>query len=103
MTPIEVEVRGITFRQLCAVHANASRRCIKVKWLSTKDFKTPLTSHARNGHSGEPFDRSMACLRQMIQDFQGNGGHFGKNDNDDREGGMTEDTPIWICAFANNQ
>ena len=49
MTPMAVEFRGITFRQLSAVHANASRRCMKEKWLSTNDVSTkglkkPLTS-----------------------------------------------------------
>jgi hypothetical protein len=35
----------------------------------------------------------------MVKDFKEN-----HNDiHDKRGGGMTEDTPIWICAFANNQ
>jgi len=41
----------------------------------------------------------MDCIEQMIKDFKVN---YDAND-DKKGGGMTEDTPIWICAFANNQ
>ena len=48
---------------------------------------------------GEPFVKTVACLERFIKDFKKN-----SNDEDDaRGGGMTIDTPIWICAFANNQ
>ena len=49
----------------------------------------------------------MACLERLVQNF-----HYyfreetdRENDkvNDRRSGGMTEDTPLWICSFANNQ
>jgi hypothetical protein len=36
----------------------------------------------------------MAYIWQMTQDFQVNGGHLGKDEDDNRGGGMTEDTPI---------
>mmetsp|Transcript_18457 Transcript_18457/g.27370 ORF Transcript_18457/g.27370 Transcript_18457/m.27370 type:complete len:117 (+) Transcript_18457:221-571(+) len=41
----------------------------------------------------------MDCIEQMFKDFKANG----DDSYDKRGGGMTEDTPIWICAFANNQ
>lgn len=49
--------------------------------------------------SGEPFCHIISCIEQMIEDFKVN-----RTDTDDdrRGGGMTEDTPMWICAFANN-
>jgi len=48
---------------------------------------------------GETFFHTMDCIEQMFKDFKvnDNGSH------DKKGGGMTEDTPIWICAFANNQ
>ncbi len=48
---------------------------------------------------GESFCHSIDCITQMVRDFQ-----YNFSDKDEkRGGGMTEDTPIWICAFANNQ
>jgi len=48
---------------------------------------------------GETFFHTMDCIEQMFEDFKDNW-----NDGHDKKGGgMTEDTPIWICAFANNQ
>lgn len=39
------------------------------------------------------------CVEQLIRDFGSN-----KNDDDDqRGGGMTADTSIWVCAYGNNQ
>jgi len=138
ITPMPVELRGITLRQLRAIIANIKRRCLKERWVSTNDNKTLLTpekvtlydinkyiiipftmeseasfvetlpstagtqppkffvSHT----SGEPFYHTTACIQQLIEDFKVN--RIDKND-DRRGGGMTEDTPIWICAFANNQ
>ena len=41
----------------------------------------------------------IKCLEQAVRDFARN-----SSDKDDqRGGGMTEDTPVWICAYANNQ
>ena len=37
----------------------------------------------------------------MVKDFNRN--ESSREDHDAKGGGMTEDTPIWICAFANNQ
>ena len=48
---------------------------------------------------GETFYHTMECIEQMVKDFDRNKYH----DDDKKGGGMTEDTPIWICAFANNQ
>jgi len=48
---------------------------------------------------GEPLVRTIQCLEQMIRDFA-------RNDDERynyKGAGMTEDTPLWICAFANNQ
>lgn len=47
---------------------------------------------------GEPFVRTLACLEKFVEDFDWN-----PSDDDARGGGMTIDTPIWICLFANNQ
>jgi len=48
---------------------------------------------------GEPVVDFMSCLKTHMNDFSRNA-----NDNDDhRGGGMTEDTPVWICSYANNQ
>ena len=48
---------------------------------------------------GEAVLHFIRCLEQFIKDF-------GKNETDEDErkgGGMTPDTPIWICAHGNNQ
>jgi len=48
---------------------------------------------------GGPVYDFINCVEQLIRDFGRN-----KNDDDDRRGGgMTADTPIWVCAYANNQ
>merc|ERR1740124_1539407 len=48
---------------------------------------------------GEPVYDFINCVEQLIRDFGSN-----KNDDDDRRGGgMTADTPIWVCAYGNNQ
>jgi hypothetical protein len=44
----------------------------------------------------EKFENTMACVKTMIHDFSSNE----SNIDDDRGGGMTIDTPIWIDAFA---
>mmetsp|Transcript_4057 Transcript_4057/g.5883 ORF Transcript_4057/g.5883 Transcript_4057/m.5883 type:complete len:641 (-) Transcript_4057:88-2010(-) len=48
---------------------------------------------------GEQFQDTLACIRTMQFDFARND----RSSFDERGGGMTLDTPIWICAFANNQ
>jgi len=40
----------------------------------------------------------VQCIEQFVRDFGTN--HY--DDEDKRGGGMTDDTPIWIWAFANN-
>jgi len=48
---------------------------------------------------GESVFEFVACIEQFVYDFRAN-----YNDDDDRRGGgMTEDTPFWICVYANNQ
>jgi len=48
---------------------------------------------------GEPVCDFINCVEQFVRDFAIN-----RNDDDDRRGGgMTADTPIWICAYGNNQ
>jgi len=41
----------------------------------------------------------ICCIEQFVRDF---GANY-DNDTDRRGGGMTADTPIWICAYGNNQ
>jgi len=55
---------------------------------------------------GETVSDFLNCLEQGIVDFRLNlnGRHYSKDYNQEsRGGGMTEDTPVWICAYANNQ
>jgi len=48
---------------------------------------------------GEPLIHFVSCIEQLVRDNGRN-----KSEKDDRRGGgITEDTPIWICAYANNQ
>eukprot|EP00554_Chaetoceros_debilis_P007183 CAMPEP_0194075886 /NCGR_PEP_ID=MMETSP0149-20130528/2787_1 /TAXON_ID=122233 /ORGANISM="Chaetoceros debilis, Strain MM31A-1" /LENGTH=759 /DNA_ID=CAMNT_0038756483 /DNA_START=415 /DNA_END=2694 /DNA_ORIENTATION=+ len=48
---------------------------------------------------GEPIKDFVVCLEQHRRDFAMN-----VNEEQERKGGgMTEDTPIWVCAYANNQ
>ncbi|CAB9510658.1 Leucine-rich repeat protein [Seminavis robusta] len=120
--------RGITLRQLRAVKANADRRCLEEEWKDRNgnplipDTVTmydicryvilPFTVHTRRSFVeslpstagtqpplyfvshwwGEPTKDFMACVERLLQDKWMS-----------REIGMTEDTPIWICAYANNQ
>ncbi len=134
-TPLSVEMRGITLRQLWAIKANVVERCKKEGWVShegkaltletvtlydintyivkpfTKESQAsfvetlPSTCGTQPPHWfashwwGEPFVHTLACLERLVLDFSIN-----MNDSDnDRGGGMTIDTPIWICIFANNQ
>jgi len=135
ITPMPVELRGITLRQLRAIIANVERRCKKEEWkdwngnLLTPETVTlhdinkyiikPYTKESESSfvetlpstageqpprffvsHTwGETFFHTMDCIEQMVKDFKNNV----KANDDKRGGGMTEDTPIWICAFANNQ
>ncbi len=134
-TPMPVELRGITLRQLRGINANVIARCEKEGWVDhkgepltpetvtlydinkyvvlpfTKDTQAsfvetlPSTSGSQPPRFflshwwGEPFVRTLACLEQFVRDFR-----YNFDDSDDaRGGGMTIDTPIWICIFANNQ
>ena len=48
---------------------------------------------------GESVSDFISCVKQFIEDFSAN-----ECDEDERRGGgMTADTPIWICAYGNNQ
>ena len=48
---------------------------------------------------GESVADFIKCLEQAVRDFARN-----HTDEDDRRGGgMTADTPVWICAYGNNQ
>merc|ERR1740124_1764282 len=48
---------------------------------------------------GEAVMDFIECLEQAVRDFYRN-----IDDSDDaRGGGMTADTPVWVCAYANNQ
>lgn len=48
---------------------------------------------------GEQFAHTLACIETLYEDFADN---F-QDDSFNRGGGMTLDSTIWICAFANNQ
>jgi len=48
---------------------------------------------------GESVSGFIQCLKQFIKDFDRN-----YDDKDERRGGgMTANTPIWVCAYGNNQ
>ncbi len=48
---------------------------------------------------GQPFNQMINCIEQMVHDCRTNC----DEDHDAQGGGMTEDTPMWISAFAMNQ
>merc|ERR1740124_958110 len=48
---------------------------------------------------GNTFTDFIQCVEQAVRDFSWNG----CDEDDRRGGGMTHDTPIWVCAFANNE
>lgn len=48
---------------------------------------------------GEPVVKFIACIEQLVEDFSSNN----CEDHESRGGGMTDDTPIWVCAYANDQ
>jgi len=135
ITPVPVELRGITLRQLRAIKANVERRCEKEGWTDQegnlltpekvtlydvdKYITIPYTEESKSSFVetlpstagtqrprffvshfwGEKYFHTMDCIEQMSEDFKMN-----KEDDDDKKGGgMTEDTPIWIDVFANNQ
>jgi len=50
---------------------------------------------------GQPVTDFIRCIEQFVSDFSENDDEHDKDDR--RGGGMTSDTPLWICAFANNQ
>lgn len=63
---------------------------------STAGTQLPFVNH----FGGNPIADTIACLEQMVNDFDNNY----KNSRDDtRGGGMTQDTPIWIFSFGSNQ
>jgi len=47
----------------------------------------------------ESFSHTMDCLMTHVKDFECNL----NNSHEARGGGMILDTPVWICAYANNQ
>jgi len=130
-----VEHRGITARQLEAIHKNATRRCEEEEWkdrdgnkVDPKDVNLyiineyiikPFTEFSQKSLVetlpstggtqplwmfvshwwGEVFHHFLACIKTAILDFSWNS----RDSHEARGGGMTMDTPIWICAFANNQ
>jgi len=63
---------------------------------STQGYQRPkwVVSHWWGGTIIE----FVQCIEQFVRDFRTN--HY--DDEDKRGGGMTDDTPIWIWAFANN-
>jgi len=135
---INVELRGITLRQLRAMDALIDRRCTEEKWTNSpdkvnlhdlnRDVIKPFTENTKRSfvetlpstagtqppiwylsHNwSEPFKKSLACIETFVKDFaqnlNGPDNHAGVvYDDGPMGGGMTVDTPIWICLFANNQ
>jgi len=130
-----VQFNGITVRQLRAIWANISRRCVPEGWTDHKNnllkpedvslydvdkhiirpftvekevpFVEMLPSTAGpqpprffiSHWWGEPVRDFILCLERAILDFRKN-----RDDEDERRGGgMSADTPVWVCAYANNQ
>ena len=48
---------------------------------------------------GEPISNFISCIERLVVDHARNSNAH----NDQAGGGMTIDTPVWICAYANNQ
>ena len=48
---------------------------------------------------GETVNDFITCLEQAIRGFSING----ENEDNQRRGGVTMDTPAWVCTYANNQ
>ena len=48
---------------------------------------------------GEPIVDFVACIEQLVRDNSRND----EDKDDKRGGGLTIDTPIWVCTYANNQ
>jgi len=48
---------------------------------------------------GEPIHQFIPCIEQLVADFKYNS----RAEHGMRGGGMNDDTPIWVCAYANNQ
>jgi len=130
-----VEMRGITLRQLRAVYVNIERRCTIEGWKNDKgDILTPdnVNMYDVNRYIIKPFTCTskksfveslpstagtqpprwyishwwgdsvkdfISCLETHMHDFWMND----SNDHDQRGGGMTIDTPVWVDAFAHNQ
>jgi len=130
---VPVEHRGITLRQLRAIRENIKRRCTPEKWFDdfgkerlrpetvrlydiNKYIILPFTEQTQLSFVssmpstigpqiprwfvshwwGEPFMEFIACVECFVLDFR-------DTLNCNRGIGMTEDTPIWVCAYANNQ
>jgi len=53
---------------------------------------------------GEPVKDFVHCVEQFVRDFGLNLNGLSLGDlHDRRGGGMTADTPVWVCAYANDQ
>merc|ERR1740124_666858 len=50
---------------------------------------------------GETVKDFIACIEQAVRDFAMN--YSGHDIHEDRGGGMSQDTPVWVCAYGNNQ
>jgi len=48
---------------------------------------------------GQTVANFISCIEQLVRDFGSNI----YDEDDQRGGGLTADTPIWVCAFAKNQ
>mmetsp|Transcript_21885 Transcript_21885/g.33272 ORF Transcript_21885/g.33272 Transcript_21885/m.33272 type:complete len:749 (-) Transcript_21885:209-2455(-) len=119
-----VEERGIKLRQLRAIIANVERRCIEERWEDEKGrLLTPdtVTLHDVNRYIIKPFTvRSRKSLVEELPSTLGpqrprffSNHWWGESVKEfvsqmekrlkEFGDGMTEETPIWICAYANNQ
>ena len=125
----KVEERGITLRQLRTLYMHVVIRCKQEKWTNfrgellspetvtlydiNKYVIRPFTEGTQKSYVemiarkpqkprwfvshywGEPLKDFIACLEQQCNDFRGG--------NIEEGGGMDDRTPVWVCAYANNQ
>ena len=93
LTPDIVNMHDIE-RYVIGPYTQATGRSLVESLPSTAGPQPPrfFVVHTWN----EKYENAMACIKTMIHDFSSNESTI----DDERGGGMTIDTPIWIDAFA---
>ncbi|GFH44313.1 hypothetical protein CTEN210_00787 [Chaetoceros tenuissimus] len=93
LTPDIVNMHDIE-RYVIGPYTQATGRSLVESLPSTAGTQPPrfFVVHTWN----EKYENAMACIKTMIHDFSSNKSTI----DDERGGGMTIDTPIWIDAFA---